>query len=66
MPAGYALRRRQACPHQTLISDGARSRRTRAHSAVAAVLIAAAHRSDSDLHLALLTVEESGIAEYTG
>ena len=33
---------------------------------MAAVLIAAAHRSDSDLHLALLTVEESGIAEYTG
>jgi hypothetical protein len=37
-----------------------------ADTAVAAVLIAAAHRSDSDLHLALLTVEESGIAEYTG
>ena len=37
-----------------------------ADAAVAAVLIAAARRSESDLHLALLTVEESGIAEYTG
>jgi len=30
------------------------------------VLTAAARRSDSELHLALLTVEESGLAEYTG
>ena len=37
-----------------------------ADAAGAAVLIAAARRSESDLHLALLTVEESGIAEYTG
>jgi len=36
-----------------------------ADAAVAAVL-AAARQSDSELHLALLTVEESGIADYTG
>src|SRR6266446_376863 len=37
-----------------------------ADAAVAALLAAAARQSDSDLHLALLTVEESGVAEYTG
>ena len=37
-----------------------------ADAAVATLLAAAARQSDSDLHLALLTVEESGIAEYTG
>jgi len=35
-------------------------------AAAAAVLAAAARQSDTELHLALLTVEESGIAEYTG
>lgn len=30
------------------------------------MLTAAARQSDSELHLALLTVEESGLAEYTG
>jgi hypothetical protein len=35
-------------------------------AAVAAVLAAAADRSSCDLHLALLTVEESGAAEHTG
>jgi hypothetical protein len=34
--------------------------------AAAAVLAAAARQSHTELHLALLTVEESGIAEYTG
>ena len=37
-----------------------------ADAAVAAALAAAVRQSDSELHLALLTVEESGIAEYTG
>jgi len=37
-----------------------------ADAAAAAVLAAAARRAGSDLHLALLTVEESGIAEYAG
>ena len=35
-------------------------------AAAAAVLAAAARQSGTELHLALLTVEESGIAEYTG
>ena len=35
-------------------------------AAAAAVLAAAAWQSDTELHLALLTVVESGIAEYTG
>ncbi|WP_029009180.1 2OG-Fe(II) oxygenase [Azospirillum halopraeferens] len=37
-----------------------------ADSAVAAVLADAAGRAGCALHLALLTIEESGIAEYTG
>lgn len=37
-----------------------------ADSAVAGVLAAAAPQADCDLHLALVTIEESGIAEYTG
>lgn len=36
-----------------------------ADAAVAGVLTAAAPQADCDLHLALLTVEESGIAEYS-
>ncbi|MEO8248547.1 MAG: 2OG-Fe(II) oxygenase [Burkholderiales bacterium] len=37
-----------------------------ADAARAAVLTAAAEQSDCDLHVALLTIEESGAAEYTG
>ena len=37
-----------------------------ADAAVAGVVSAAAQRAACDLHLALLTVEESGAAEYTG
>jgi hypothetical protein len=35
-----------------------------ADAAVAGVLVAAAPRADCDVHLALLSIEESGIAEY--
>ena len=35
-------------------------------AAVAGVLIPAAHQADCELHLALVTAEESGIAEYSG
>src|SRR5271166_3863536 len=37
-----------------------------ADAAVAGVLAAAAPQADCDLHLALLEIEESGIAEYSG
>jgi predicted 2-oxoglutarate/Fe(II)-dependent dioxygenase YbiX len=37
-----------------------------ADAAVAGVLAAAARRADCALHLALVSIEESGIAEYTG
>ena len=37
-----------------------------ADAAVAGVLAAAARRADFALHLALVSIEESGIAEYTG
>jgi hypothetical protein len=37
-----------------------------ADAAVAGVLVAAAARADCDLHLALLSIEERGSAEYTG
>jgi len=37
-----------------------------ADAAVATVLVAAAQQSGCDLHLALLSIEESGSAEYTG
>ena len=37
-----------------------------ADAAVAAVLVPAAEQADCDLHLALVSIEESGSAEYTG
>jgi hypothetical protein len=37
-----------------------------ADAAVAAVLVPAALQADCDLHLALISIEESGIAEYAG
>jgi hypothetical protein len=37
-----------------------------ADAAVASVLVAASPQADCDLHLALLKVEESGMAEYSG
>src|SRR4029079_16076224 len=37
-----------------------------ADAAAAAVLMAAAQAADCDLHLALIAIEESGSAEYTG
>ena len=37
-----------------------------ADAAVASVLTAAAPQAGCDLHLALLTIEENGVAEYTG
>jgi predicted 2-oxoglutarate/Fe(II)-dependent dioxygenase YbiX len=37
-----------------------------ADAAVAEVLVAAADQADCDIHLALVSVEESGSAEYTG
>lgn len=37
-----------------------------ADAAVAAVLVAAAGKADCDIHLALICIEESGSAEYSG